>query len=252
MKRYLYICLIVIMTAVGASLSYAFLPWDIAYQALPTSITFDIPEETSQISGNLQSLISQAHNIALQTKSEYTSLKSAVTSTFNKFKSNAIVPAESTPGDIKSTFCGKDIKDVDVKEISNKMQEIFIKYNSKKIEDVNRKKRLRNKFYIESIYAINHAAASLRQEVQNSIDDKLTLAKACAEGSGEVCGIPSTDEGGNNEVLFAYGQTLETFDSLVRLWESVAALKAQFKALQVMQQIPLQLEIPADDSKEDS
>ena len=252
MKRYLYICLIVIMAAVGASLSYAFLPWDIAYQSLPTSITFDIPEETSQISGNLQSLISQAHNIALQTKSEYTSLKSAVTSTFNKFKSNAIVPAESTPGDIKSTFCGKDIKDVDVKEISNKMQEIFIKYNSKKIEDVNRKKRLRNKFYIESIYAINYAAASLRQEVQNSIDDKLTLAKACAEGSGEVCGIPSTDEGGNNEVLFAYGQTLETFDSLVRLWESVTALKAQFKALQVMQQIPLQLEIPADDSKEDS
>lgn len=252
MKRYIYICLAIIITTASMSLSYAFLPWDMAYHALPTSITFDIPEEVAQISGNLQSIISQGKQIELQAKSYDTSLKSAVTSIFNRLKSGAILPVESNPGGIGATFCQKDIKDVSAKQISQKMRKTFFTYKSRRIDDINEQTRLRNRFYLDSIYAINHVAASLREKVETDISSKIELAKACAEGNGALCGFPSTDEGGNNEVLFAYGQTLEAFDSVIRVWESVAALKAQLKALQVMQQITPQYDYSEEDSEDAS
>ena len=88
----------------------------------------------------------------------------------------------------------------------------------------------------------------LQDKLDNDISVSIEKAATCADGDGTVCGTPSSDEGGNNEVLFTYGKTLETFDSVVRLWENVAALKARLKALEAMMTITPALETSADDS----
>ena len=97
---------------------------------------------------------------------------------------------------------------------------------------------------MDNVYAIHAASLILQQEVENDIKAQIDKAKTCAGGQGGECGIPSTDEGGNNETIFAYGKTLEAMDSVVRLWESVAALKARLTAIKMINKIT-----PAIDAK---
>ena len=247
MRKQIFIGLISIMLALS-SLAYAQMPWDLIYHGLGPSITFDIPEEIPQVAANIQSGIQQGNEIVLQAKSDITSLQSALTATFNNIKSGAIFDEDVGPDDIGATFCGKDLKNVKVKKIAKKMRKVFFTYKSNKIADVNYSIDQRNKFYIENVYAIYQAARILQEKVSNDIRAKIELAKDCAEGDGSLCNIPSTDSegdeesGGNNEVLFAYGQTLKAFDSVIRLWENVAALKAQLRAVKSMQRITPQLD----------
>lgn len=227
------------------------MPWDIAYHTVPTVPTFDVPEEVSQISGNLQSSINQAKQIIMTAKTDATNLQSAVTSTFNNIASGAILDVNGNPGQGEASFCGKNLDKVKVKKIAKKMKQVFLTYKSNKSADINEQNTQRKKFYMDNIYAIYAASLILQQELNTDIKTKIDLAKSCADGKGDECGIPSTDEGGNNEILFTYGKTLEAFDSVVRVWENVAALKARLKAIQIMNQIEPALATKADVVTED-
>ncbi len=250
MKKRFFTILIIAMLAIS-SLAYAQAPWDLVYHSFGPSITFDIPEEIPQVAANAQSAISQGQKIVLQTKADITSAKSAITSSFNDIKSGAILESSGNPGDIGASFYGKPLKNVSVKKIAKKMRKVFFTYKSRKIAAINKQIEQRNKFYIENIYAINQASKILQEKVKNDISSKIELAKACAEGDGALCGIPSTeDSGGNNEVLFAYGQTLKAFESVIRIWESVAALKAQLKAVQSMQRVTPQYDTSTTSSED--
>ena len=223
-------------------------PFDLIYHALPTSIALDIPEEVSQVAGNLQSSVNQSKQIILQAKSDITNLQSAVMSTYENIKNGSIISIEGASGQGSETFCGTPINNVKVKKISKKMKRLFLTYKSQKNKDVLAAAQTREKFYLESVYSIHQAVVELQDKLDNDISVSIEKAVACADGDGSVCGTPSSDEGGNNEVLFTYGKTLETFDSVVRLWENVAALKARLKALEAMMTITPALETSADDS----
>lgn len=223
-------------------------PFDLIYHALPTSIALDIPEEVSQVAGNLQSSVNQSKQIILQAKSDITNLQSAVMSTYENIKNGSIISIEGASGQGSETFCGTPINNVKVKKIAKKMKKLFLTYKSQKNKDVLAAAQTREKFYIESVYSIHQAVVELQDKLDNDISVSIEKAATCADGDGSVCGTPSSDEGGNNEVLFTYGKTLETFDSVVRLWENVAALKARLKALEAMMTITPALETSADDS----
>ena len=226
-------------------------PWDLAYHAIPTVPTFDVPEEVSQISGNLQSMTNQTKQIIMTFKTDMTNMQSAVMSTYNNIATGTIVDVNGNPGQGETTFCCRKLDDVRVREIAKKMKQVFMTYKSNKSEDINKQKETREKFYMDNMYAIYAASLILQQKLQNDIKAKIDEAKACANGKGENCGGVSTDEGGNNEVLFTYGKTLEALDSVVRVWENVAALKARLAAIEIMKQIEPALATKADEASTD-
>ena len=95
MKKYLFTILFLL---VGMPLAKAQTPIDLIYHAIPISPTFDIVEEIKQIGANVQTTVSQAKKIIMAIKTDASSIQSAVTSTFNKIKSGAIIaPLEVIP-----------------------------------------------------------------------------------------------------------------------------------------------------------
>ncbi len=249
MKRLVMASLVFFLLRVSSAEAQT--PFDLIYHALPTVPTFDIPEEVAQVTGNLQSSFNQAKQIVLQAKSDVTSLQSAVTATFENIKNGTFIDINGASGQGKETFCGKPLKDVKVKKIAKKMRQVFLTYRSYKGDDVLAKEEQREQFYIENVYAIYVAAIELQNKLNGDIKTKISTARSCAEGDGAACGYPSTDEGGNNEVLFAYGKALETLDSVVRLWENVTALKARLKAVEAMQGLTPMVETEADKTDND-
>ena len=219
-------------------------PWDLIYHAIPISPSFDISEEIAQISGQVQTAVGQGKKIIMTFKTDASSLQSAIMSTFNKIKSGAILDIFGNPGQSPTSFCGKDVKKTKSKQIAKKVKEILLIAKSDDYSYITEQQKQREKFYMDNIYAIYAASLITQQEIENDIKAKIDKAKSCAEGKGGECGIPSTDEGGNNEAIFTYGKTLEAMDSVVRLWESVAALKARLAAVKMIYSIT-----PALDTK---
>ena len=209
-----------------------------AYNALPFSPSFNFIAEAGQIIRNVQTSASKVKTTIYQAKSAYTSLKSAVTVTFANIESKAVLKdVAGNPGQIEGRFCGKKLTKIDVHKIAKKTREILLTYDSLLVNDKNETDELRKKFYMDNIYAINAAAGQLLIKLRDEVNPKIEMAKQCAEGNGAVCGIPETETGGNNEVLFTYGKTLEALDSVVKIWESVSALKARFTAVQAIKDL---------------
>lgn len=217
-----------------------------AYNALPFSPSFNFIAEAGQIIKNVQTTVNKVKTTIYQTKSAYTSLKTAATTTFKNIKSGAVLDIAGNPGQVENKFCGKKVTKVKVEKIAKKTKEILLTYDSLAIDDRNETDKQREKFYLDNLYAINAAAGQLQIKLEEEISEKIKMAKLCAEGKGGVCGIPSTDTGGNNEVLFTYGKSLETLDSVVKLWESVSALRARFTAVQVIYGLNPEVQTKAD------
>ncbi len=239
--RKLFAYLLIILFSLAPRGVYSQMPWDFVYHAAPVSITLDIPEEVTQVAGNLQSTVNQSQQIILQGKADISNLQSAATTTFDNIKSGAILEVDGVPGLSKSTYCNRDINYMTVRKMARDMRKALMTYKSKQVNDVNEKIEQRNSFYINNIYAIYVASKIMQQDVEKEIKASIELATSCAEGDGELCKYPSSNNGGNNEVLFTYGKTLEAYDSVVRIWESVAALKARLKAVQMMMKIEPQV-----------
>ncbi len=234
MKKYVLSLLFLLAFTFSAK---AQAPWDLIYHAVPVSPSFDLPEEISQISGQVQTAISQGKKIIMTFKTDASSLQSAIMSTFNKIKSGAILDLFGNPGQSKSGFCGQNIDKVKTKKVAQKVKEILLVRESDDFAYITEHQKQRERFYMDNILSIYAASLILQQEVENDIKAKIDKAKSCAEGKGGECGIPATDEGGNNEAIFTYGKTLEAMDSVVRLWESVASLKARLAAVKTIYSI---------------
>lgn len=82
MKKYLTAILFLLMFTAPAK---AQAPWDLIYHAMPVSVGFDIPEEISQISGNIQSTVSQAKKIIMTFKTDASNLQSVLSASFFLF-----------------------------------------------------------------------------------------------------------------------------------------------------------------------
>ncbi len=231
MKKYFrYILFLLIITTPAK----AQMPWDLIYHAFPVSIGIDIPENIVQISGNVQTTVRSAKDVYMTALTDASSLQYAKTGSFNKIKSSAILDVEGNPGQEKTGFCGQDLDEVEVKTVAEKVKDVLWVLKSKDLIYKEEHKNQRKKFYMDNTYAIHAASIITLQELENDIKALIDKAKSCAEGKGNECNIPSTDEGGLNEVIFTYGKTLEALDSVIRLWESVAALKARLTVIKMM------------------
>lgn len=248
MKKYLFTILFLL---VGMPLAKAQSPFDLIYHSIPVSPTIDIVEEIKQIGANLQTTISQSKKIIMAMKTDVSSIRSAITSTFNKIKSGAILDILGNPGQAKSGFCGKDITKVKTKEVAKKVKEVLMVAESDDFVYLTEQRAVREKFFMDNVYAIYAAASIIHQEVENDVKAQIDKAKSCAKGAGSECGFPSTDEGGNNEVIFTYSKTLEALDSVVRLWESVSALKARLVAIKIMRNLKPAVDKSPNDSSEE-
>lgn len=234
MKKYFrYILFLLIITTPAK----AQMPWDLIYHAFPVSIGIDVPENIVQISGNVQTTVRSAKDIYMTGLTDVSSLQYAATGSFNKVKSSAILDVEGNPGQEKTSFCGQDLDEVEVKTVAEKVKDVLWVLKSKDLIYKEEHKKQRKKFYMDNTYAIHAASIITLQELENDIKALIDKAKSCAEGKGNECNIPSTDEGGLNEVIFTYGKTLEALDSVIRLWESVAALKARLTVIMMMDKI---------------
>ena len=101
MKKFLFTLLFLLMST---SYAKAQSPFDLIYHSIPVSPTIDIVEEIKQIGANLQTTISQSKKIIMAMKTDVSSIQSAITSTFNKIKSGAILDILGNPGQAKSGF----------------------------------------------------------------------------------------------------------------------------------------------------
>lgn len=220
------------------------------YHECPSCPVVDVAQDSAQIAGNAQTMQNQVMQMYQQAVSDLNNLKTAALGTFEDIKSGAVLTADGNPGQAETTYCGKSLTKVKPRKMSKDLINTFMLYKSSHLEDISHTKKIREKFYIDNIYAI-HAASiliqgQLKEEGADSIKQKIENAKACAKGEGSACGIPSTDEGGNNEVLFGYGATLDTMDSIVRLWESVAALKARLRAVEALMRLEPMVKTKSD------
>lgn len=246
MKKYLLSILFLLMFTAPVK---AQAPWDLIYHAMPISVGFDIPEEITQISGQVQTAVSQAKKIIMTFKTDISNVQSAIMSTFNKIKSGAILDIFGNPGQAQASFCGKDVNKTKAKVIAKKVKEVLLIAQSDDFSYITEHNKQRERFFMDNVYAIHAASLILQQEVETDIKAQIDKAKSCAEGKGGECGIPATDEGGNNETIFTYGKTLEAMDSVVRLWESVAALKARLAAVKMIKTITPALDAKAVNKK---
>lgn len=215
--------------------SYAQAPWDLAYHAIPAVATIDTSEEIAQIAANAQSAMNQSKKILMTAKTDVTNLQSAVMSTYNNIKSGAILGATGNPSQATTSFCGEPLKDAKVKKIAKKFRKVFFTKKSNLLEDSKKAKERREKFYMDNLYIIYATLGILQQELETDIKPKLEEAKSCAEGKCKNSpAMPSSEEGGNNEVIYTYGELLNIFDSFVRHWENIVALKARLMAISAM------------------
>ena len=228
--------------------SYAQAPWDLAYQASPVSQTFDIPEEIAQIAANAQSAANQAKKIIMTAKTDATNMQSGYMSAYNNIKNGAILGANGNPGQVAPTFCGSPLGDVKTKKIAKKFRKVFFTRRSNILKDIKSAKGRRDKFYMDNLYAIYATSKILQEQLETEIKPKLEEAKACANMECKNSPtMPSSEESGNNEVIYTYGELLNIFDSFVRHWESIVALKARLTAVSAM----LVVDVVVDDAKED-
>ena len=196
MKKHLFAILFLLMSSSPVK---AQSPFDFIYHAVPVAVSFDIVEEIKQIMGNLQTTISQAKKIIMTFKTDLNSVQSAVTSTFNMIKSGAILGILGNPGQAQQGFCGKDIAKIKVDEIAKKTKDILFVAKSDSFSYLTEHRKLREDFFMDNLYTIYAASMIVHQELTTDVKAQIDKAKSCAEGSGGECGIPSTDEGGNNE-----------------------------------------------------
>ena len=249
MKKYLVAILFLLMST---SFARAQTPFDLIYHSIPISPTIDIPEEIKQIGANVQTATSQAKKIIMTFKTDASSIQAAITSTFNKIKSGAILDILGNPGQAKPGFCGKELKNVKTKNVAKKVKQVLLVSESDDFIHLTKKNAVKEKFFMDNVYAIYAASLILHQEVENDIKAQIDKAKECAtSGDGTQCGVPSTDGGGNNEAIFMYGKTLETLDSVVRLWESVSALKAKLAAIKIIRNIKPTVDNSMEDSSDE-
>ena len=223
-----------------------------AYNTIPVSpvINFgqDIVETGRLVTSNLANITSLAAQIQHDVNSTLLSMRSS----FNAIGVN--INYESELGNaINSTICATPVSSMNIGRVGLKMRDTLLLYNNpseKLLVDANRRS-----FYMDNIYNIYASIQLLKQAMR---DDGpvgkaiITTRQCCVEGQGSACGIPATTDGGGNEMLYSYGYALATLDNVVKMWERVAALKAQLKALQVMMAIEILITPEdADDSSQD-
>ena len=213
-----------------------------AYNTIPISPVINFGEDIVETGKVLGSTLSRITSLANQMKNDANSMKSSITSTFQTIMPNAGINFKfgSEGGNKNTIMCYDPIGKVNVSKMSKKMREILLSYKSP--IDKERVKSQRLSFYMDNVYNIYAAIQLIKDEMEEggSIYTQIMSTKECVgEGQGQACNIPSTTDGGNNEMLYTYGYALTTLEELVKTWERIAALKAQFKALKAIMAIEL-------------
>jgi hypothetical protein len=217
----------------------------------PVSISIHISGEIQEIARNVQTAATSGYQVINTQNNINNSLMASLVSTFNSYSSSAILDTITSPGQNTPTVCGSAVKSVTAKRIAKKFKKYFLVVKSSKGADINEVKEYRSKFYIDSLYVILAAAQSIATQMNDGDwDAKITAAQSCiTDGSCTSINLP---EGGNNENIFIYGEALRTYDSLLKMKESVVALKAQLAAIKVMHNMDLSVatetELKDDDS----
>ena len=246
MKKYFWMAMVGLMTFMTPKSSSAFLSKAIeeAYNVIPISPVVNFAEDLTETGKMLGKTYAQVQSLTNQIKKDATSLKSSLTSAFSSMGINFIFT--NIGGTQNTLMCGSVLGSVNVTKMSLKLQEILLSYKPGQKELVQRR---RQSFYMDNIYNIYAAIQVMKDELSDGgeIGSKIISAKECCSqgGQGEACGVE-----GNNEILAKYGYALSTLEDLIKMWERVAALKAQKQAIDVIMSIEVQPEVKKDNKKD--
>lgn len=201
-----------------------------AYNTLPISPVINFGEDIAETGKMLSNTLSQVKSLTSQIKTDTTSLLSSVSSSFSVIGIN--IKPTPVGGRENSLMCGVTFGHINVNRMSQKMRELLLSYED--FGDKDEVRRNRDSFYLDNIYNIYAALQIMKNELSDdgTIGSHVILTKqCCVEGQGQLCNIPPSTDGGYNEMLHTYGYALATLEDLVKVWERVSALKAQYNAL---------------------
>lgn len=243
MRKYIWTILVGVAMMLAPKSSSAFLAEAIeeAYNVIPISPVINFAEDITETGKMIGKTYAQAQALATQIKKDANSIKSSLTSAFSSMGIRFVFT--NIGGTENTMMCGNALGTVDSSKLSINMQETLLTYKQGQKELVESR---RQSFYLDNIYNIYAAIQVMKNELSESgeVGSKIISAIECCSqgGSGEACGIS-----GNNEMLAKYGYALSTLEELIKMWERVAALKAQKKAIDVIMSIDLQPEINEDE-----
>lgn len=247
MKKIISVILIIMTMTVMPKSSSAFLAKAIeeAYNVIPISPVINFGEDITETGKMINKTYAQVQSLTTQIKKDSTSIKSSISSLFPSnglnFLLNNITSGKNT------LMCGSVLGDINIAKMSKKMKEVLLTYSSSQPKDLV-KERLKS-FYMDNIYNIYAALQVMKyemDEVNGAVGSKIASLDICVRASagGDLSKCVSGDysgesEEGKNESIAKYGYVLSALEDLLKMWERVAALKAQMKALEVIKSLEI-------------
>ncbi len=237
---------VMLLTATKPSVSSAQVLYETIYNELPLSPVINIAHDIIETGGSFLSIASQATTLAINVKQSVSNLLVSVNSILSALGVNINFGNRIK---VDGFVCNAKISDINTSQLALKMRDTFLVYRKFYQRDMVSEKR--RHFYIDNIYNMYAMVKAIQADMEDGgeIGAAIIKTKGCAEGDSsamEACGITGQPdntessaedsgeepEAGNTENLQLYGYTLNTLSDLVKVWERVAALKAQFRALQ--------------------
>lgn len=245
MKKIIYWLFILILLAFPIKNSQALLMKAIeeAYNVIPISPVINFGEDIAETGKMAIATRNRVKSLLIQIKTDLSNLRYSFSNIFSII--NNIIPYKNTESTMETNMCGSKPEKMDVNKMAIKMKEILLTY--KKASQKDEVERNRRNFYLDNIYNIYASVKLMQADIseKGAVSTAIATTKECCiEGNGTPCGIASTsatleseDGGGNNATLHAYGYALATMEDLVKMWERVAALKAQYQSLKAMMSV---------------
>ena len=155
---------------------------------------------------------------------------------------------------VDGVVCNARMDKINTSQLAIKMKDVFLVYRKAYQRDMVAEKR--RQFYLDNVYNMYALVKAIQADMEDNgrIGSAIIKTRGCSEGGNnamQACGITgqadntkgsSDDSGqdvdsGGNEMLQMYGYAINTLNDVVKVWERVAALKAQFKALQAFMSV---------------
>ena len=252
MKKYISTFLFLGMLVLSPKTSSALLQKAIeeAYNTLPISPVINFGEDIAETGKMFSNTWSQVKSLTSQIKTDTTNLLSSVQGSFSVIGVN--INTEPVGGRENSLMCGVTAGHINVNRMSKKLRNTLLSYDD--FGNVEEVQRNRDSFYLDNVYNIYAALQVMKNELADDGtigSHVITTKQCCIEGQGQICNIPPSTDGGYNEMLHTYAYALATLEDLVKVWERVAALKAQYRALDSILSIDVMPRTKSNDKDED-
>ena len=247
-----------------SSAAFVQLAYEIAYNEIPVSPVINIAHDIVETGKTVLSVVSQVTTLAVNIKQSVDNLLVAVNSILSSLGVNINFGNRVK---LEGVVCNAQLDKINTSQLAIKMRDVFLVYRKSYQRDLVSEKR--RQFYIDNIYNMYALVKAIQSDMSDNgeIGAAIIKTRGCAEGGAtamQACGITgqadttkgsSEDSGesvdsGNSEIVQMYGYATNTLNDVVRVWERVAALKAQFRALQAFVGVTISPKYDYSDNKD--